>query len=681
MSYISAESYRELMTPWLKALPRFLRCSQFNPELTYYGTGESAHWAVQSNCNVFAALAVMGETDTALALLRYTLRTHLTGDASASDGRQWGNHWISVLGLERMAHGVNIVRDQLTEDDLSRLRKMTLSEADFLLEEYPVVAGIPGPENRPESNIWNGGFLMRAALDYPGAPNAERYLEKATRFLINGISYPSDVNDNTIYNGKSVREWHVGPNFTDNFSLDHHSYLNVGYMVICLSNIAMLHFNFKERGQASPPEIYHNLEKLWALVKKLTFVDGRLLRIGGDTRARYTYCQDYAVPAWLLAVDLFHDTEAVGFEHRWLEQVRTEAEFSGDGGFYSKRLDNIRENSYYYFCRLESDRILSLSYGAYWRGKFQLQESLSPVSSAAFEWDEKMHGATLFRDERAIRSWVHHGGQGATGVCVPPHRSDMAEWQRNLCGELITPGLSVPEFGEHAYQTFSGGFLNIGNCRWQERAPLGEGEEQYYFADQKTVAAALPDGRTILLLDYAVMTKEITLKMIKGLNLKIPNDLFNHSHREYKGGNFSETLKGCPNHDDTRIINSNCLTIDDELSVLNIYGSETLTIHRPFPPSIIIKKAHAPWLHSLYADEICSVFDSIPRRYLPGTVVIDCGYAISADSRIGIGCKIKHGIEYMTPEGEKYQLLIVSPDEASGKLLAEVENISLWKLE
>ncbi len=694
MQNLESRTYTDLMLPWLKVLPDFLRTSEYNPELTYYGTGESASWPIQSNCNVFAALAVLGTDpalpeaqrlecrETALKLLRYTMSTHVSGSDLASDGKQWGCHWISVLGLERMAHGVNAIRDYLTAADQQNLRRMLLTEADFLLEKYEIVASMYEPGNKPESNIWNGGILMRAALDYPDAPNAKRYLEKGTRFMLNGISYPTDAECDTVFNGKKVRDWHIAPNFTANFSLDHHGYLNVGYMVICLSNLAMLHFNFRERGQQAPPELYWHLEELWKLVKKLTFDDGRLLRVGGDTRSRYTYCQNYAIPAWLLAADLFDDADAVEFERRWLEQVRTEAAHAGDGGFYSRRLANIRDKSYFYFTRLESDMILCLSYGAYWRRKFDL--SAAKTEPREFAWQDEYHGATVLREPAAIRSWVWHGGQGATAICVPPHRSDMAEWQCNLRGELRTVVNQFPVYGPHEHQLFDGGFLNSGECEWRQLAPLGEGEGEYHYARQQTVCAALPDGKTMLVMDYAVITKEITLQLIKGLGLKMPNDLFNGSKRHYQGNNFDEVLPGNPGRDDSRIIDSDYLVIDGELSVQNVYGSDKLTLYRPAEPQIIIRKPHGPWLHSLYADEICSVFTPGPRRYRPGTVVIDCGAAVTAGNRPGQAKRIKSGMEYTTPDGTKY-LLTASFDggdlpEVPATLIARTGRAALWRI-
>ena len=97
---------RAALKRWLEfASENLLRNVPGHPELAYYGTGESAHWAVQSNMNVAAALAVAGveESDPAmmeraLSLFRYAMRTHVTGNLAATDNAQWGRHWISVLG-------------------------------------------------------------------------------------------------------------------------------------------------------------------------------------------------------------------------------------------------------------------------------------------------------------------------------------------------------------------------------------------------------------------------------------------------------------------------------------------------------------------------------------------------------------------------------------------------------
>ena len=642
----TATDHLRLLERWANAMRGFVRVSPKNRDLSYYGTGESAHWPVQSNFNVFSALAVLGtapELDgkrtgmkrddirsLSLSLLRYGLSTH-KGEANVcTDNGQWGHFWISVLGLERMMHGIDAIEEHLSADDKSLLKRVLISEADWITDEHPVVAGIEHSINKPESNIWNGTFLLRTALTYPDTARRDAYLEKATAFFLNGISIPSDAASAKEYRGKPLSAWHVGPNFTEAYSLNHHNYLNVGYMVICLSNIAMLHFDMKRKGIALPPEVYHHSEDLWRIVKGFTFSDGRLWRIGGDTRARYCYCQDYALPMWLLAIDRFGD-DASAFEAGWLSIVAHEMDENRDGAFLSKRLASVRDNSFFYYARLESDRAVTLSQASFWRRHFPLTSSPKPppVTTA---WNEDFHGAAVHRSEHRLASWVWKGADGPAIQCVPAHRSDMAEWQNNLYGELRTRGKLVPKRLACNYRMFNGGFTACGELEWNETLPMGEGEEKYTFARHFVAAAALPDARTMGVLQHAVMTKDSILSEVKGLGLKMPNDIFNGSSRRYRSAVGETTLSGIPQCGEMTPVDSPWLSIDNELSLFRIYGGERFNIFRPSERRIAICRPTRPTLGSLYADEICLTCAIGNIFYPEGAVLFDNGFAVSTVS-------------------------------------------------
>src|SRR5690606_30295744 len=137
--------------------------------------------------------------------------------------------------------------------DRAALRRVLTSEADWLCHhhrkgKHEGVFGDPWNhtgKNVPESNIWDGCLLWRTAARYPDHPDADAWREQAHRFLINGVSVPADADDTRLVAGRPVRDRHAGANFFPHFALDHHGYLNVGYMAICHSNAAMLHFDLK----------------------------------------------------------------------------------------------------------------------------------------------------------------------------------------------------------------------------------------------------------------------------------------------------------------------------------------------------------------------------------------------------------------------------------------------------
>ena len=166
-------------------------------------------------------------------------------------------------------------------------------------------------------------------------------------------------------------------------------------------------------------------------MKNFFFDDGRLLRIGGDTRARYTYCQCYALPALWLAAEFLRDADAVRLRTRYLELLLREQACNRDGSFYGERLRGIREQSTYYYTRLESDPALVLSQDLRWRRFAALPEpAAEPLPECL--WSDPFHGAYLRKNRRAVRSFVQRGAAGPVALCLPADRSDLAEWEGNL---------------------------------------------------------------------------------------------------------------------------------------------------------------------------------------------------------------------------------------------------------
>ena len=351
MKEFNFKGYADLLARWVDFSQRHLyRCPE-NEDLICYGPGFHTNWGIQTHAkatSAFAVVACLEEIDlscvsisreelikTTLSMARYMLRTHLTGDVDCTNGGKWGHSWIYALSVERVFHAFELLEDYMSDEDKARLRVMMISESDFLLDSYTIVAGLV-ENNMLESNIWNGAILYRTAVLYPDAPNAERYMEKAYQFFANGISAEADENSDEIVGGKRIGDLFVGANMFDSYACNHHKYLNIGYMYICISNIAMLHFFLKSRNVEPHPIIYHNLASLWKLVRATTFDDGRLFRIGGDSRARYSYCQDYALPSWLLIEDVLgEDCETMVDE--WLKILKKETDANGDGSFLSTR--------------------------------------------------------------------------------------------------------------------------------------------------------------------------------------------------------------------------------------------------------------------------------------------------------------------------------------------------------
>lgn len=681
---ITSESLLPLLARWHAAARRRMHPVPGRSDWLFYGSGNQTSWAVQAHCTATAALAVLGGDggmkaagDEAIRMFRYLLATHRSGGDVTTSGKPWGHHWISVLGMERLAHALPALEPWMTEADRKGWNRLLLSESEFLLEGYKTVGAIDAAtgRNKPESNLWNASVLYRCAALFPEVPNARRFREKAIALMLNGISTPADATSEAVFSGRPLREWHVGPNFTESLGLHHHGYLNVGYMVICLSQIAMFLLACRDENIPAPPEMLHHARELWQLVKSLTFPDGRLWRIGGDTRVRYCYCQDYAVPVWLLVRDLWNDREADAFLANWFSLVATE---QGDGGeFLSRRLSELETISPLYYSRLEGDRAVSVAMAIRWVRSGGLPAPREPGSAIAplKTWHDAFHGAVMVRGERRWASWTSEGAVSPVGTLALPGASDLVEWGTNLAGSVRGAGCTFTARRlSETMDRFPGGFLVAARYRWEGANDPAEGSETETVAEGQTVYAALPDDATVIILQRAVKTGAGYVREIAGLNLSIPNDIYNNHIRSYSIHGQEHRLAGAGECAlEETIPCGDRLGIDGKLELHALYGGG-LQLRRPGKRTVNLSK-HALLQFGgagahLYCDRMAIPFDNRQRFEQAGTLLFDIGVLGAVGGVSPEGCAVSDStaavkiVEARGADGQRYRLLANFSPEA-----------------
>lgn len=625
------------------------------PGLGCYGTGYNT-WGVQTNQKYLSAMAVLATRgaaagvpqnacdharERALAALRFSLRSHCSGDLACTDGTSWGHTWISALGVERMMHGVLLLEPYLTADDQAMLRRMLVSETIWIANDLVrgktsgVVATKWNAEggNVPESNIWNGAILWRTAVTYPDEPGAAAWREQAHRFFMNSVSVPADEFDERVVAGKPIRDWYVGPNFFPNYALDHHGYLNVGYQVICLSNAAMLHFDLKAMGAEAPESLHHHQADLWDVVRREVFADGRLARIGGDSRVRYAYCQEYLLPSLAYAADQFGDRHAAGLAAGQVGWTADEAGYHADGSFYGSRLSYLAQRSPYYLTRLESDRACAL--GQLVRYAEQLADPGEPAesyeASVAGGWAEPEHGAVLHRSPTRLASvaWRAYGLTQA--MCQPPDDGHLADWCLNLAGEVRalgddgaerdTPG-PKRKLLECGQTTFDGGFVTWGTVLEGCGVTLAEGWTGSSSARHLLAYAALPDGQTMVGLQVArAADHRAYFGVVKGLRLNVPCDLQWGFESVYTTAEQELTLRYPPRDDQRVELTGRWAVVNGRLAVIGIGGADTLTLDRA-------ARRRGGTYESLLVDQLCFGYRPGPFAADPGEVILDVAWAV-----------------------------------------------------
>ena len=670
---VKSSDYLRLLERWCNAARRHLRPFPGHPEICSYGPGNKGHWAQQTNntaLGAFAELAVNPETDfsrtgmshdelldTALSLLRFTLNGHIAGDGTCADGEKWGHSWISNLCVERMMHAVENLEPFMSASEQDSLRRMLFSECDFLVAEYPVDAGLDATKgkNKPESNMWNGSVLWRTALRYPDAPNAAEYRRKGTSLLLNALSMPHDAESNEIFEGRPLKEWHVGANIFETCACNHHNYLNIGYINITLSNLAMLHFSGKHYGWKLPEALYLHAKDIWPFTKTCVFPDGRLLRIGGDSRVRYTYCQDYSIMTWLLMRDILGDTDTEAFEEGWLRQVKREQDANSDGSFLGSRLASLENISPLYYTRLEGDKAASLSMACCWRRRFgEFKDAHATSNTPLLEsWQDDFHGSLFTRSKKRVASWTWVASEPPMGLCLPTKRSDLAEWRFNMAGQIKGMGYTIyNHIHPVTKRMFNGGFVTSGHFTTQSYGAAAEGEADDMVAKTQIAYAALPDDATVIVLQRATSLNRFYFRTIKGFCLNVPNGIQNGEMRSLQCESLPPmTLREKPYHGET-LVCGQWLNIDGCLAVRSFTGP--LIINRPSRPNVCIKSGNALYERSggqSYTEEICAgqcMDEGHPMQYEQGDLLFDIACAV----RIGVTAEeTQKWTEEFIPEG------------------------------
>jgi hypothetical protein len=662
----------DLIGRCLRCLARWLPASETHWEMLnstaghgVYGTGYNS-WGVQTNQKYLSALAVLSALGPtygiaadiveqararALAALRFSLASHRCSGGACTDGTPWGETWISSLGVERMMHALPLLAPDLTAADQDALAAMLQAEAVATLhgsDHFGRPTGVVGDpwnssgRNVPESNLWNGALLWRVSRMYPDHPEAAAFAEQARLLLINSVSIPADADEPAQVDGLPVRERFRGANFFADYALDHHGYMNVGYMVICVSNAAMLHFDMRALGHAVPEALHHHQSDLWQVVRRLIFADGRLCRIGGDSRVRYSYCQEYLLPSLAYAADRGDEPFAAPLlagQLGWTEQEQG----AGDTDhFYRPRLSLLAANPYY-FTRLESDRACVLGMLACYL--HQNPDCLAGAETAAptFEasvsggWADLAHGDVVHRCPSRIAafSWRAHGY--AQGMCLPPDDGHLAEWQRNLGGHVRCLGDSgLIDGGNDRHRqlrscgigAYDGGFVTAGRLAEGHAVQVAEGWRADDQVSTYLAVAALPDGHTLVGIHLATANdRRVAVLDTKSLHLNIPNDLFNSGSRQLETASGVQTLAERPTAAVVCLhLQSRWACVDGCLGAVGIYGADELTLLR-------YRERRGGKYESLHVEELCWHGVIGPARmFAPGAVILDTAWAVLAQA-------------------------------------------------
>ncbi len=336
--HIRPLSERELLRTYERVITDACRYSDdqwhvstFDPNAGHWGTGISGgNEGIRAICEMVLACGALlkyshlGDADRrdfmakTTAALRYVTATHLTGTQNCTDDKHWGGDWQSAMWTGTLAFGAWLIWDDLDPELQKGVERVVASEADRFLATRP--PGGRWNDTKAEENGWTLICISAATNMFPDHPRASAWHEKAIEYMMNTLSVPKDLRDETMVDGRPAREWITSPNLHPDFTLENHGFFHPAYTE-CSSYFltqAAMHYTYARR--PVPQAATYHLAGTWQLLRSI------MLPCGESAFPQGMDWEQHGLPNINLLASFgtyMRDPFASGMERIVLQRIRT----------------------------------------------------------------------------------------------------------------------------------------------------------------------------------------------------------------------------------------------------------------------------------------------------------------------------------------------------------------------
>ncbi|MBN1588791.1 MAG: hypothetical protein JW888_04685 [Pirellulales bacterium] len=316
------------------------------PDCGYLGWGGHGEKDINSNVRMaylYAFLTTFGQYDEQVTgvsrdealrrvkgVLRYLCFTHVSGSRKCTTGKPWGGGWHTATWSSVLGQTAWLVWDKLDEETREMTARVLAFEADRLAKATPPSQKIDNTQ--AESNAWNTRALAIALVLFPDHPHATQWRDAYHRWTMNALSVAADKKDDSLVEGKPVRQWVTTENVHSDFTLENHRIVYPVYMWASMSGLCYGASFFAMAGQEPPATAYHHLRDMYTVYKQLQTWEGLPAYVNGSDKFLHMQVVDIILHSFF--AQMFHDREAAHLEEVELDFLeRMQARFD-DGRVY-----------------------------------------------------------------------------------------------------------------------------------------------------------------------------------------------------------------------------------------------------------------------------------------------------------------------------------------------------------
>lgn len=352
-----------------------------------------------------------------IGLLRYLTASHVTGGGACQNGKPWGNQWQSAMWARAVAMAAWQMWPRLDGELRSAVVRMVEYEADRFIGKPPKSSA--RNDTGAEENAWNAAILSLACNMAPEHPRGAAWERAAKTYMYNTFSVRADAGDPTVGDdGKAIRDWVSTVNAHDDFTVENHGLVHVGYLKNSACELQENAVHWLMVGKTPPRACDHHLPEVFeVLLKCMNFNGSAIYFAGNDWRVYQTQCTDVILYCMLNL--LSDDARAAYLERIALKHLRQRQR--AEGGFYNVRRDleygglcasrliacyyahSVRDSSTAPLTAEEFDRETS---GVRYLASARTVLHRTPRKFASFTWAQKRMALAIPRNDSSV-VWPH----------------------------------------------------------------------------------------------------------------------------------------------------------------------------------------------------------------------------------------------------------------------------------
>lgn len=266
----------------------------------------------------------------------YLVETHrCNGSFVCTDGNNWGKIWQSAMWSGYLGVAAWLIWDFLDDRIREMTERLITSEADHIASIQPPIK--EWSDTKAEENGWDSNILALAANMFPNHPHASLWNEKAILYIMNTLSLEKDLADETLIDGRPVKDWVLGANLHPDFTMENHDIFHPVYQMVVHQELGTSAL-FYRMGGSHPPEAikHHQLDNWHHVLKWILLPDGEWLYPNGLDWMIHDY--EHLASLTCLAV-YFREPEAMLYESIVADRQWKRQERQTDGSFFGGMID------------------------------------------------------------------------------------------------------------------------------------------------------------------------------------------------------------------------------------------------------------------------------------------------------------------------------------------------------